>query len=1692
MRKRLGSIVLSAILSMSMVAPVFAVEVPVDSEPIVVEKEAETLTLTEESDVSIESEVLEETGVYESVTDESIETTDCDTESEDGDVEEVMLEQDWEETGILSGDYMDNDEQFRGYVNELFGIDNDVELSSQKLGDELTGLDKVIYDKMKTEIIKVAAGERESTEFEFTREELGLKQYWTAEELGLSKITYSNLEEAYDAAKEKWRFDGSMIIRALMYDMPYELYWFDKTTTYSYGIYPASFSVNVTEDGKFNFPNEGVRITFCVSPAYSKSGTIGATETDAVKTSAPKKAAQNARQVVANNSAKSDVDKLTAYKDYICSQVSYNFEAIGESWTEGYTDPWQMVYVFDGNPATNVVCEGYSKAFQYLCDESTFTGDVDSCIVTGVMNGGTGAGDHMWNIVHMDNGKNYIVDVTNCDEGTSGYPDSLFLAGGTRYNDAKITGFGCYKAGGLNVYYNYMPADIKAYGEARLTLAADNYITHDFSKCTNATLKYEFELDSDGFAHIADCDGTIVCKVYGLCDTCNKEILITSKNFKFTSDQIKTMPTCEKAGAVKFPLVSNMNVLGRGDVKKVTLPETIIDPLGHDWGEWETTEDGESRTCKREGCNKTEVRSTKIKPTCVAPTGLAATYGDKLSSVVLTNKVGNTEGFWEWKNPDELVGDAGAYRTHAAVFTPSDKETYYSVTVDVNVYVAKADYTGNKSAEVNLPKVKGCSVIVEPADMPDGAGFSGVDYNPEDKIVAEIETGNKSIKITSGGITDSNKITVNADVTGCKNYKDYTITITVNPVDHTHAIDRDKYHEEVAPTQTADGCKAYYECANGCDKKLKEDGSEYSDMEIIIPRLDIIIALNPNGGSVDTRDIKVKYEGKYGTLPTPVRDSYYFNGWYTELNDGEKITAENIVRVTENSTLYAHWTGIETSVKFDGGLYSDIAIAYGSSLRAECKTLPEPTKEGFKFRGWYTQPNGAGEQFTIDSVVKGSVTIYPWFVKEGVFITLSANSLPYTGMAVKPEVESVVVDGRTLVAGTDYAVSYKNNIKSFVMNSQSNKDLAPTVIVTGKGNFSGIYYVYFDITPKYLSDIDVTVSEIPVALETGNAQYPVPTVMWGKIKLVNNRDYVVKYYSDSACTSEVQPKAAGTYYVRVIGRTGSNFVNYQDKIFKIEPTNKTLVSKLTVKLPKSKEYDDGKQITLSETELIVKDKVTELKKGIDYTVDYDNNVEIGTATVIITGTGDKYVGSRTVTFKINGMALSKAKMKGFVASQPYNNGNPVVQNVTFSIVEAEYLKGTEKSAYDAMSEADKRKVDYTYEYVSNTEVGKATVIYTGVNRFYGTVKKTYNITGTALKTVVVSPVESVVYNGSEYRPVVVLKEKTGKTLTLNTDYTVEYLKNENAGTAQIIITGKGAYTGTVKKTFKIAPFDVAKDNNTEFRVTLNSTEYSYAKSGAMPEPVVTFKGIPLTKGIDYTVAYINNKAVNDGTGSKRPTVKVTGKGNYKGANTSATFIVTSRDLQTGGITVTAKDKAYVDKAGNWKSSVVIAEADGKKLAAKADYSSVEYFYKEIPGGAKIFDGSQKTKPEITRVVGDKVGDKDIVPAGTTIEVVVKGNGKNKNYYGFVKGTYRIGKTDINSLKFTVDPKAYTGTEITLDESEIKWSYKGLSVNSVTFQIVPGTYKNNVKKGKATVTVIGNGDYCGTRTITFNISARSIK
>ena len=115
----------------------------------------------------------------------------------------------------------------------------------------------------------------------------------------------------------------------------------------------------------------------------------------------------------------------------------------------------------------------------------------------------------------------------------------------------------------------------------------------------------------------------------------------------------------------------------------------------------------------------------------------------------------------------------------------------------------------------------------------------------------------------------------------------------------------------------------------------------------------------------------------------------------------------------------------------------------------------------------------------------------------------------------------------------------------------------------------------------------------------------------------------------------------------------------------------------------------------------------------------------------------------------------------------------------------------------------KNGTDYTVSYSNNTKVGTAKVTITGKGNYTGSISKTYSIKNN-FKKATISGISNKSYTGKNITQSITVKYN-GKTLKKGTDYTVSYSNNKKVGTATVKITGKGSYTGTITKTFKINP-----------------------------------------------------------------------------------------------------------------------------------------------------------------------------------------------------------------------------------------------------------------------------------------------
>ena len=125
------------------------------------------------------------------------------------------------------------------------------------------------------------------------------------------------------------------------------------------------------------------------------------------------------------------------------------------------------------------------------------------------------------------------------------------------------------------------------------------------------------------------------------------------------------------------------------------------------------------------------------------------------------------------------------------------------------------------------------------------------------------------------------------------------------------------------------------------------------------------VTFDPNGGTVSQTSKTVTFDETYGTLPTPTKAGYTFDGWYTEYGvfDGEwgsEVTKDTTVDLISGITLYAKWTSGTYTVTFDpnGGTgdTESKTVTYNSTYG----DLPTPTKEGYDFAGWYPKDGTDG------------------------------------------------------------------------------------------------------------------------------------------------------------------------------------------------------------------------------------------------------------------------------------------------------------------------------------------------------------------------------------------------------------------------------------------------------------------------------------------------------------------------------------------------------------------------------------------------------------------------------------------------------------------------------------------------------------------------------------------------------------
>lgn len=595
-------------------------------------------------------------------------------------------------------------------------------------------------------------------------------------------------------------------------------------------------------------------------------------------------------------------------------------------------------------------------------------------------------------------------------------------------------------------------------------------------------------------------------------------------------------------------------------------------------------------------------------------------------------------------------------------------------------------------------------------------------------------------------------------------------------------------------------------------------------------------------------------------------------------------------------------------------------------------------------------------------------------------IVLSNNGIyEYTGEAISPNITQVLYANQVVKWNDEWLP---------IMPSGAINPGIYQIGITAEGvqnqenTYGGSKTIDFKVV-KTLADADVTLAQTDYTYE-GTAIEPQVTVKV-TIKneegtedvektLVKDTDYTVEYKDNNA-------EGTGTATVKGIGV----YAGTVEKTFNIAPgsgSNKPDMSTLTVTFPNEGKFEyTGAEIQPMVT---VKDGETALSYGTDFTVDYPADMTaVGEKTVTVKpGSNGKYKGSKTASYEIKARTLTNDNT-AITLTMPENivAGTQVKPEVSVKVTVSNYAyewyeEGTPTISHDLVKDTD-----YTVEYGENNTTGAeaGSVTITGKGNYTGSVEKKFAIgteqpgpgTKTDLKDAVVT-IPDCTYNKKAQTPAVTVKAGD-KTLVKDTDYTVAYENNINAGTAKAVITAKEGsdYTGKTEKTFTIkkANATISAKNITK---TIGAKNFGFGAS------VNSGAALSYKSSNTKVIKVVKGKAQIVKAGTSKITITAAATANYNAAT------------KTIKIKVNSLKQVKISKVENKKSKQI-------KVTWKKDSNAAGY--KVMYSTDKKFKNKKVTKT-IT------------IKKNKTTSCTIKKLKKGKKYYVKVCSYVKVGKKQV--------------------------------------------------------------------------------
>ena len=775
---------------------------------------------------------------------------------------------------------------------------------------------------------------------------------------------------------------------------------------------------------------------------------------------------------------------------------------------------------------------------------------------------------------------------------------------------------------------------------------------------------------------------------------------------------------------------------------------------------------------------------------------------------------------------------------------------------------------------------------------------------------------------------------------------------------------------------------ALWEKLQGADKVLPYDGNEHSLDEFTVKFANENLQSWTDSASslVQASNIqyRLKQDGKevneWGAMPN-FKDAGVYTIEAKATVNGVELTAEaaltinpkNVTLTTDSATRAYNGQPLKAPGTITGFVEGEGATVVTTKSQTE---IGETSNDEYNIV-W--DENTKESNYSVNVGEIGTLTVTDQSIEDGKKITVGTlGDVVYTGKNQKQEPAVTTKDGKTtLVKGTDYTLSYSEDTKNVG---------EVTVTVTGKGNYSG------KVQRKY----QITKAPLTVTTEGATRAYngqplTAPGTVTGFVEGENAELQVTGKQTDVGSSKN-------TYKIVWTETTKADNYQVSDTVGTLTVTDQSI--------------EDGKKITVGtlgdvvytgknqkqEPAVTTKDGKTTLVKGTDYTLSYSEDTKnVGEVTVTVTGKGN-YSGKVQRKYQITKAPLT-VTTEG--ATRAYNGQPLTAPGTVTGFVEGENaeLQVTGKQT-DVGSSKNTYKIVWTEttkadNYQVSDTVGTLTVKKQSIDPGTDPEKPNPDYTGAKVN----SPKDSV-YDGKDHKWSPTVTDKSKK-LELGKDYTVEYsTKNfKDVGTIDVTITGKGNYSGIVKRSYKVTP--------KEYTVTTESATKTY--SGTALTAGGKVEGIVSGETVEFTTTGSQTE-VGTSKNTYELVWKSAKKSNYKlGSETIGELTVKAKSIvpddkdtpesEKTGITVSEPSDSKYDGKEHKEVLTVTDTKTGKELVAGTDYS-VTY-------------------------------SSDLVNAGT-VKVTVAGLG---NYTGSFTKTYKITKRSVTLTSATVS-KVYDGSALT--------------------------------------------------------------